>query len=123
MCQKVWSMRLFSDRGAGSVLGFGIILLVLGIMTLGLGVSAQSLAIARLQTQTDSAALAAEDVLRGLAIGYPCETAEQIVQEIGGTLETCHIVSFDIYISVRQQVMGIVHRVHARAAPGLSSTR
>ena len=123
MCQKVWSMRLFSDQGAGSVLGFGIIFLVLGIMTLGLGVSAQSLAIARLQTQTDSAVLAADDVLRGLAIGYPCETAEQIVQEIGGTLETCHIVSFDIYISVRQQVMGIVHRVHARAAPGLSSTR
>lgn len=123
MCEKVWSMRLFGDQGAGSVLGFGIIFLVLGIMSIGLGVSAQSLAIARLQTQTDSAALAADDVLRGLAIGYPCETAEQIVQEIGGTLETCHIVSFDIYISVRQQVMGIVHRVHARAAPGLSSTR
>ena len=123
MCEKVWTMRLFGDQGAGSVLGFGIIFLVLGIMSIGLGVSAQSLAIARLQTQTDSAALAAEDVLRGLTIGYPCETAEQIVQEIGGTLETCHIVSFDIYISVRQQVMGIVHRVHARAAPGLSSTR
>lgn len=123
MCQKVWFMRLSSDLGAGSIIGFGVISLVLGIMTLSLGVSAQSLAIARLQTQTDNAALAAEDVLRGLAIGYPCETAEQIVQGFGGTLEKCHIVSSDIYISVRQQVMGIVHRVHARAAPGLSSAR
>ncbi len=123
MCQKVWFMSLYSDRGSGSILGFGIISAVLGIMTMSMAVSAQSLAIARLQTQTDNAALAAEDVLRGLAIGYPCETAEQIVQGFGGTLETCHIVSSDIYISVRQQVMGIVHRVHARAAPGLSSTR
>jgi secretion/DNA translocation related TadE-like protein len=116
-------MKVQSQLGSGSILGLGVISLVLGIMTLGLGVSAQSLAIARLQTQTDNAALAAEDVLRGLAIGYPCETAEQIVQGFGGTLESCHIVSFDIYISVRQQVMGIVHRVHARAAPGLSSSR
>jgi secretion/DNA translocation related TadE-like protein len=123
MCQKNWFMSLSCDRGSGSILGFGIISAVLGIMTMSLAVSAQSLAIARLQTQTDNAALAAEDVLRGLAIGYPCETAEQIVQGFGGTLETCHIVSSDIYISVRQQVMGIVHRVHARAAPGLSSTR
>lgn len=123
MCQKIWFMSLSSDRGSGSILGFGIISAVLGIMTMSLAVSAQILAIARLQTQTDNAALAAEDVLRGLAIGYPCETAEQIVQGFGGTLETCHIVSSDIYISVRQQVMGIVHRVHARAAPGLSSTR
>lgn len=123
MCQKIWFMSLSSDRGSGSILGFGIISAVLGIMTMSLAVSAQSLATARLQTQTDNAALAAEDVLRGLAIGYPCETAEQIVQGFGGTLETCHIVSSDIYISVRQQVMGIVHRVHARAAPGLSSTR
>jgi secretion/DNA translocation related TadE-like protein len=123
MCQKNWFMSLSCDRGSGSILGFGIISAVLAIMTMSLAVSAQSLAIARLQTQTDNAALAAEDVLRGLAIGYPCETAEQIVQGFGGTLETCHIVSSDIYISVRQQVMGIVHRVHARAAPGLSSTR
>ncbi len=123
MCQKVWFMSLNSDRGSGSILGFGIISAVLGIMTLSLAVSAQSLAIARLQAQTDNAALAAEDVLRGLAIGYPCETAEQIVKKFGGTLESCHKVNFDIYISVRQQVMGIVHRVHARAAPGLSSTR
>jgi secretion/DNA translocation related TadE-like protein len=123
MCQKNWFMSLSCDRGSGSILGFGIISAVLAIMTMSLAVSAQSLAIARLQTQTDNAALAAEDVLRGLAIGYPCETAEQIVQGFGGTLETCHIVSSDIYISVRQQVLGIVHRVHARAAPGLSSTR
>ena len=123
MCQKVRFMRLLSDLGAGSIIGFGVISLVLGIMTLSLGVSAQSLAIARLQTQTDNAALAAEDVLRGLAIGYPCETAEQIVKGFGGTLDSCHIVNLDIYISVYQQLMGIVHRVKAHAGVGLDSAR
>jgi len=55
--------------------------------------------------------------LRGLSVGFPCETAEQIVQGFGGTLEQCHKVNLDIYISVRSEVLGIVHRVHARATP------
>lgn len=117
MCQEVRPMKYESERGSGSILGFGLISLVLGIMTLSLGFTTQSLAIARLQAQTDNAALAAEDVLRGLSVGFPCETAEEIVQGFGGTLEQCHKVNLDIYISVCLQVMGIVHRVHARATP------
>ena len=108
-------MRRFSDVGAGSVLGLGVISAVLGIMTLSLGFTSQTLVIARLQAQTENAAIAAQDVLRGLSVGFPCETAEEIVEEFGGTLEECHKVSLDIYISVRSEVMGIVHRVHARA--------
>ena len=123
MLQKIGAMNLKFDQGSGSLLGFGLIFTILGIMFLLFTVSNESLDSARLQARTDSAALAAEDVLRGKATGYPCETAEQIVQEFGGTLEQCHKVDLDIYISVRQQVMGIVHRVHARAAPGLSSAR
>ena len=111
-------MRVKSELGSGSILGLALISVVLGIMTLSLTFTNQSLAIAMLQAQTDNAALAAEDVLRGLATGFPCETAEQIVQGFGGTLEECHKVDLDIYISVRSAVMGIVHKVHARATPG-----
>jgi len=107
-----------NESGSGSILGLGLILVVLGIMGLTLVVSSESLEVSRLQAQTDTAALAAEDVLRGLATGYPCETAGKIVERVGGRLETCHIVSFDIYISVYSEVMGIVHRVHAHAAAG-----
>jgi hypothetical protein len=117
MRQKVRIMRLSTEHGAGSILGFGLIGLVLGIMTLSLGLTTKSLAIARLQAQSDNAAIAAEDVLRGLSVGFPCETAEEIVQGFGGTLEECHKVDLDIYIIVRSQVMGIVQRVHARATP------
>lgn len=105
------------DSGSGTILGLGVIFMVLGIMTISLGFTTQSLAIARLQAQTDNAAIAAEDVLRGLAIGFPCETAEEIVQGFGGTLEQCHKVNLDLYIRVRSEVLGIVQRVHARATP------
>ena len=110
-------MRRLDDFGAGTILGLGLIFMVLGIMTLSMGITTQSLAIARLQAQTDNAAIAAEDVLRGLAIGFPCETAEEIVQGFGGTLDQCHKVNLDLYISVRSEVLGIVQRVHARATP------
>jgi hypothetical protein len=110
-------MRWLDDSGAGTILGLGLIFMVLGIMTISLGLTTQSLAIARLQAQTESAVIAAEDVLRGLAIGFPCETAEEIVQGFGGTLEQCHKVNLDLYISVRSEVLGIVQRVHARATP------
>lgn len=118
MCKKGRAVRAQSEFGSGSILGLALISVVLGIMTLSLTFTNQSLAIARLQAQTDSAALAAEDVLRGIDIGFPCETAGQIVQGFGGTLEECHKVDLDIYISVRSEVMGIVHKVHARATPG-----
>jgi secretion/DNA translocation related TadE-like protein len=110
-------MRRQDDFGAGTIMGLALIFMVLGIMTLSLGFTTQSLAIARLQAQTDNAAIAAADVLRGLAIGFPCETAEEIVQGFGGTLEQCHKVNLDLYISVRSDVLGIVQRVHARATP------
>lgn len=110
-------MSAIRERGSGSLLGFGIFFAILGITCLALGFTSKSLVIARLQARTDNAAIAAEDVLRGISVGFPCETAEQIVQEFGGTLEQCHKVDLDIYISVRSEVMGIVHRVHARATP------
>ena len=117
MLSKGGTVRITSDSGSGSILGLGIIFMVLGIMTVSLGFTSQSLVIARLQAQTDNAAIAAEDVLRGLAVGFPCETAEEIVQGFGGTLEQCHKVNLDLYISVRSEVLGIVQRVHARATP------
>lgn len=111
-------MRSVSESGSGSILGLGLISVILGILTVSIGFTSQTLIKARLQARVDNAAIAALDVLRGLAVGFPCETAEEIVQGFGGTLEECHKVDLDIFISVRSEVMGIVHRVHARATPG-----
>lgn len=123
MCQKNWVMKEKSDKGSGSVLGLGLIFGILGIITTGLVVCNQSLEKTRLQAVSDSAALAAEDVLRGLATGYPCETAKNFVESFGGRLEACHIVKLDLYISVYQEDLGIVHRVKSHAGVGLDPTR
>lgn len=112
-----------NDSGSGSILGLGIILTLLVIISLGIRVQAENLAVARLQAVTEGAALAAEDALRGLTVGFPCETADQIVREFGATLEECHKVGSDIYIGVSQQVLGIVHRVKARAGSGINPLR
>ena len=112
-----------NDSGSGSIVGLGIVLTLLGIISLGITVQAENLAVARLQEVTDGAAIAAEDAFRGLTVGFPCETADQIVKEFGATLEECHKVSSDIYIGVSQQVLGIVHRVKARAGSGISPLR
>jgi secretion/DNA translocation related TadE-like protein len=108
-----------TDAGSGTILGLGIIFTLLGIMTLGLTIEAENLGVARLQVLADTAVLAAEDRYLGLAVGFPCETADQIVKEFGATLEECHKVGSDIYIGVSQQLMGIVHRVNARAGSGM----
>jgi secretion/DNA translocation related TadE-like protein len=112
-----------SECGSGTVLGLGIIFALLGVLCLGVVVQAESLALTRLQATADTAVLAAEDAFRGLAVGYPCEVADQIVKEFGATLEECHKVGSDIYIGVSQQVLGIVHRVKARAGSGISPLR
>ncbi len=112
-----------NDSGSGSILGLGIVLTLLVIISLGIRVQAENLAVARLQAVTDGAAIAAGDAFRGLTVGFPCETADQIVKEFGATLEECHKVGSDIYIGVSQQVLGIVHRVKARAGSGISPLR
>lgn len=112
-----------NESGSGSILGLGIIFTILAISSLGVVVQTENLELARLQTVADNAVLAAEDAYRGLSVGFPCETADQIVKEFGATLEECHKVSSDIYIGVSQQVLGIVHRVKARAGSSLDSAR
>ena len=116
-------MRTVTENGSGTILGLGIIFMLLGVSTVGLGFEMENLAVARLQAATDGAVLAAEDRYLGLAAGFPCETADQIVKEFGARLEECHKVGSDIYIGVSQQLMGIVHRVKARAGSSLDPAR
>ena len=116
-------MNIKGDKGSGVVLGLGLIFSILGIMGLGLMISNRVVEATRLQVIADNAALAAEDVLRGLATGYPCETAEQFVESFGSTLEACHIVKLDMYISVSKQEMGIVHRVSSHAGVSTDAAR
>ncbi len=118
MCKNFWTLTLKNDLGSATIIGFAIFFVILGIISTIFMNTNESVELARLQARTDNAAIAAVDVLRGLATGYPCETAEEIVQGFGGTIERCHIVSFDIYIEVSRKVLGIVHKVQSHAGVG-----
>ncbi|MFM8926826.1 MAG: hypothetical protein ACKOFA_01305 [Rhodoluna sp.] len=111
------------DHGSGSILGLMLILASLGIIATIFQITSERVELSRLQALSDSAAIAGSDVLRGLASGYPCETAEEIVKGFNAKLDTCHIVSFDIYIVVYRETMGIVHRVQSHAGVGQDDFR
>lgn len=118
MCKNFWTLTLKNDLGSATIIGFAIFFVILGIISTIFMNTNESVELARLQARTDNAAIAAVDVLRGLATGYPCETAEEIVQGFGATIERCHIVSFDVYIEVSRKVLGIVHKVQSHAGVG-----
>lgn len=108
-------MKVSVDTGSGTILGLGIILVIIELLTMCVAVGSENIEIARLNAVVDGAALAAEDAYSGLTVGYPCELADQIVQDFGAKLVECHKVGSDIYIGVSKEVLGIVHRVNARA--------
>lgn len=118
MCKNFWTLTLKNDLGSATIIGFAIFFVILGIISTIFMNTNESVELARLQARTDNAAIAAVDVLRGLATGYPCETAEEIVQGFGATIERCHIVRFDVYIEVSRKVLGIVHKVQSHAGVG-----
>ena len=71
----------------------------------------------RLQAVADSAALAADDALRGLTTGFPCDIATTIARENMVILDECRIVGFEAFVNLRSQGMGIVLNASARAGP------
>ena len=71
-----------NESGSGSVLGLGIIFALVGVLCLGVRVQVENLALARLQASADTAVLAAADALRGLSVGFPCETADGLLKSL-----------------------------------------
>ena len=67
-----------SERGAGTVVALSLVAAIVIIALLILNVTNRSLQQARLNIETDNAAIAAADALRGLVAGYPCEVAKEL---------------------------------------------
>ena len=106
-----------NDRGAGTILALAI----MGLSVASLGVTEMVvdnfLGQERLQAFADSAVIAAEDALRGLTTGYPCDIARAIATENMVNLDECRIVGFEAFVNLRSQGMGIVLNASARAGP------
>jgi secretion/DNA translocation related TadE-like protein len=109
--------RLVCGRGSGTILSLSIVFL--SVSCLGASQALANLLIAqvRLGAIADSAALAADDTLRGLTAGYPCQIAKAIAEENMANLVECRIVGFEAFVNLQVKSMGIVLNASARAGP------
>lgn len=85
--------RLVSERGAGTVGALALVGVIVGIALLIVDITYGSIQQARLNAETDNAAVAAADALRGLVAGYPCEIARKLAP-----VTHCELVGNDVLI-------------------------
>lgn len=105
------------ERGAGTVLVFGLMAAAVAMFSLANLAGFYLLQQARLQSQTEAIALAATDALRGLNTGFPCSEAHKLASLYRLQLDTCRIVKFEVFISTRLNGLGIVLTATAHAGP------
>jgi hypothetical protein len=106
-----------SDSGSGAILALAVIGLSVACLGITQTVALHLLSEARLNAVTEAAALSADDALRGLITGYPCEIAKEIADENMVILDECRIVGFEAFVKMHVQSMGIVLNATARAGP------
>ena len=85
--------RLVSERGAGTVVALALIAVIVSIALLILNVTNRSAQQVLLNVETDNAAVAAADALRGLVAGYPCDLARQLAP-----VTNCELLESDVLI-------------------------
>ncbi|MEN9707471.1 MAG: hypothetical protein RIS31_1037 [Actinomycetota bacterium] len=84
---------LARDLGAGTVVAIGIIAAVLSVSGVLFAHTNRLVGQARLDGETDNAAIAAADALRGLVAGYPCDVAKELVP-----ITSCVVQGNDVLI-------------------------
>lgn len=121
MCPKDGALmaKETSDRGSGTVLSLAVIVLSISCLGITQTIALNLLAGARLNAVADAAALSADDALRGLITGYPCEIAKEIAAENMVILDECRIVGFEAFVKMHVDSMGIVLNATARAGPSI----
>lgn len=103
------------DRGAGSVLVVGLIGSACAMLLACAAASGLVVERAALQSRADQIALTAEDSLRGLTTGFPCELARVEANRFALTLDTCRILNSEAWIVLKQERLGIVMTARAHA--------
>jgi secretion/DNA translocation related TadE-like protein len=110
---------LTREAGSGTVLSLALIALSVSCLGITQTVALHLLVGARLNAVAESAALSADDALRGLITGYPCEIAREIASENMVILDECRIVGFEAFVKLHVDSMGIVLNATARAGPSI----
>lgn len=82
---------LTSDRGSGTIVGAGILMIFAVLVITGLSVLAVLPVKHQVQRAADAAALATADVAAGRLPGQPCEIAAELARLAAATLLSCTI--------------------------------
>lgn len=106
-----------TELGSGTILALAVIGLSVACFGISQTIAMHLLSEARLNAIVESAALSADDALRGLITGYPCEIARQIADQNMAILDECRIVGLEAFVKMHVQSMGIVLNATARAGP------
>lgn len=110
---KLW----LHDSGSATILAVSLMLFSIGAFAatqvLAIGLISQR----RVEALADEIAIAADDSLRGLATGIPCDVARQLAGLNMAFIDECRIVGFEAFVKVHIQSMGIVLSADAKAGP------
>jgi len=113
------------ERGAGTVLVLGVVLVGLLVCSAGAVLGQAVVARHRAAAAADLAALAAADVLVGRAAGDACGAAGRVAGRGGARLVSCRPAGEEVVVEVAVDVAGVLSglgpaRAAARAGPGPS---
>ena len=117
MLTKPW---LLGERGAGSILALTISGAILSVGLVSIFVAQNIGGAARLQTQTESAALVTQLSVQGAIAGLACENAKRVFTLNMVFLDKCLIVGDEVVVQTRWQPFGIALRATATAVPRLA---
>ena len=117
MRESIWFIGIKGSNGAGSILAMLVLVVSLGLLSASSVISAQLLEKARLESKSDTIALAAADSLRGLSKGIPCLVASDLALKTNVVLERCRIVGFEVFVEVSSNQLGVLHEARSRAGP------
>jgi len=109
------STRVSTDDGAGSALALGLVAAIAGLAVLIGWATIPLVDSVRLQVEADQIALMAEDALRGLTTGFPCELAEHEAHRFGVRLDTCRILNSEAWIVLVSERPGVIVTARSHA--------
>lgn len=107
-----------ADEGAASVLGVGVIGLLVGVLCAVAPLGGVLAVHQQVQRAADAAALAAADIASGrVASGVPCEQADAIAREADAHVDACALDGLTAEVRLSTTVVGFTVHASARAGP------
>jgi len=109
---------LGAEDGAASVLGVGVVGLLVGALCAMAPLGGVLAVHQQVQGAADSAALAAADIASGRVVsGVPCEVAAAVAREAGARLDQCTLDDAIADVRLSAEVLGFTVHAAARAGP------